>query len=147
MEHFADDYGCVSVAWVGDSVLYARFERKISAQVGERYAARLLALVGEVESLRYFADSRNLTEYDILARSAIVRAVLSNRLKFASTVVLTWAGGAGPVSRTFASALDGSIEYLTDAAQFESRMLAVAPRANQAIEAAPKVAARSRRSR
>ena len=147
MEHFADQQGCVSVAWVGDAVLYARFENRISADVGERYAARLTSLVRDIPSLMYFADSRNLTDYDILARSAVVRAVLANRRKFNSLVVLTWAGGAGPISRTFASALGDTIEYMTDADAFEARLLTVAPNAKREVEAAPSSARRSQRRR
>jgi hypothetical protein len=134
MEHIADQHGCVSVAWVGDGVLYARFENKISAAVGERYAARLALLIRQAESVKYFCDSRKLVNYDILARSAIVRAVLANRRRFASILVLTWAGGAGPVSRTFASAIGDSIEYVTEPDEFEARMLRVAPDARREIE-------------
>jgi hypothetical protein len=134
MEHIADQHGSVSVAWVADGVLYARLENKISAAVGERYAARLVMMIRQTESVKYFCDSRKLVNYDILARSAIVRAVLANRRRFASILVLTWAGGVGPVSRTFASAVGDSIEYVTEAGEFESRMLRVAPHAKREIE-------------
>jgi hypothetical protein len=144
MEHIADQYGSVSVAWVGDGVLYARFENKISAAVGERYAARLVAMIRQTESVKYFCDSRKLVNYDILARSAIVRAVLANRRKFASILVLTWAGGVGPVSRTFASAIGDSIEYVTEPGEFESRMLRAAPDAKREIEPAAAHSAKRR---
>ena len=137
MEEFADLEGCARIGWVAEGVLYARFERKISAEVGECVAARLLELSRKANSIRYFSDSRALTEYDILARSAIVRALLANRRHFASVVVLTWVQGVGPTARTFADAVGGLIEYLTDAQQFEARLFAAAPTAHNAIEAVP----------
>lgn len=146
MDHISDQHGSVSVAWVGDGVLYARFENKISADVGERYAARLVVMIHQTESVKYFCDSRKLVNYDILARSAIVRAVLANRRKFASMVVLSWAGGVGPVSRTFASAIGDSVEYVTEADEFEARLLAAAPNARREIEP-PQTAPRSVRLR
>src|SRR5688572_12769877 len=114
MQRIVDRHGGVSVAWVAEGVLYARFEGKISSQVGEKFATEFVALLHGASELEYFADSRGLTEYDILARSAIVRALLGNRAKFASMVVLMWARGVGPTARTFADALGRSIEYVTD---------------------------------
>lgn len=146
MEHISDQYGSISVVWVGEGVLYARFENKISAEVGERYAARLVAMIADLQAIRYFADSRNLANYDILARSAIVRAVLANRRRFASIVVLTWAGGVGPISRTFASAIGDSIEYVTEADQFEARLLRAAPDAKRELDALAAAAPRSKRT-
>ncbi len=137
MQELADQQGRAKIGWVADGVLYARFENKISAPVGEWVATCLTAFAQEADGIRYFADSGALTEYDILARSAIVRALLANRRRFASLVVLTWVRGVGPTARTFADALGGSIEYLTDAKQFEAQLLAAAPAAKQAIEAAP----------
>jgi hypothetical protein len=147
MQHISDQYGSISVAWVGEGVLYARFANKISADVGERYAAQLTAMVGGLQEVRYFADSRNLANYDILARSAIVRAVLANRKRFASIIVLTWAGGVGPISRTFASAIGDSIEYVTEAAEFEARLLQAAPDAKRELDALTASAPRPKRRR
>lgn len=147
MEHISDQYGSISVAWVGEGVLYARFENKISADVGERYAAQLVAMIRDMEGVRYFADSRKLANYDILARSAVVRAVLANRRRFSSIVVLTWAGGVGPISRTFASAIGDSIEYVTEADQFEARLLEAAPSAKRELEALTASAPRPQRRR
>ncbi len=123
---------------MADRVLYARFEGKITSQVGEKFATEFVALVQGTTELEYFADSRGLTEYDILARSAIVRALLSNRGKFASMVVLTCARGVGPTARTFADTLGRSIEYVADADEFEARLLKAAPLASQLLDAAPR---------
>jgi hypothetical protein len=124
--------GSILAGWVGPGVFYARFEGSISADVGERYAALLKSLVGDVRSLCYFVDSSDLTAYDLLARSAILQAIMAHRSKFSSIVALTWAGGVGPVGRSFASAL-GNVEYVTTREDFDARLLAAAPFAREQI--------------
>jgi hypothetical protein len=124
-------------------VFYARFEGAISPDVGERYAALLTALVADVRSLRYFVDSSALVSYDLLARSAILQAIMAHRSKFASIVALTWAGGAGPMGRSFATAL-GSVEYVTSREDFDARLLAAAPFARPQIAGASSMLRRVR---
>src|SRR5690606_11173299 len=117
LERIMDGEESICVGWVGRGVLYARFVGTISADMGERYAARLTELIQHAESLRYFVDSSALTHYDLLARSAIIQAVMAHRRKFATIISLTWAGGVGPVGRSFAAAL-GNVEYLTTREDF-----------------------------
>jgi hypothetical protein len=127
--------GTIRAGWVGPGVFYARFEGSISADVGSRYAALLTALVRDMRSLGYFVDSSDLASYDLLARSAILQAIMAHRSKFASIVALTWAGGAGPIGRSFAAAL-GNVEYVTSRDDFDARLLAAAPFAREQIAAA-----------
>jgi hypothetical protein len=145
VEHFRDARGCITVAWVGERVLYARFEKDICADVGERYARRLVELVRSVNSVQYFVDSRLVTEYDILARSAVVRAVLAYRLKFASMIVLSPAGVIGPTARIFASEMGTALEYLTSVPEFEARLRVAAPRASAILAETAEPAEKSRR--
>jgi hypothetical protein len=68
-----------------------------------------------------------LTRYDLLARSAFVRVVLSSRRKFVSMTVLTWAEGISRVMRSLIETLGEPIEVLTDYHAFETRLLRDVP--------------------
>lgn len=144
LERIGVGEGAIRAGWVGPGVFYARFEGAISADVGERYAALLTALVCDVRSLGYFVDSSALVSYDLLARSAILRAIMAHRSKFSSIVALTWAGGAGPIGRSFGAAL-GNVEYVTTREAFDARLLAAAPFARQQIAVASSMLRRVRR--
>jgi hypothetical protein len=133
LERVADRHGTVTLGWLTDSVLYARFSGELSASLGQAYAARLHALVRAESSIRYFADASALEQYDLLARSAFVRVVLANRPKFASLTILTWSEGLGLAAQRFAASLQ-SAEMVTDGKEFERRLFQFAPHAKQKLD-------------
>jgi hypothetical protein len=144
LEIIEDDSGSVTIGWVGDAVLYCRYTGALTAELGARHAQRLQALIGAVESVRYFADASRLQQYDLLARSAFVRLVLANRRKFKSIVLLTWSAGISPVTEGVSQAMGGGTEILTDASAFEAKLLAAAPLAKLKLD--PKDRGHPRRS-
>lgn len=142
-EVFGDDQGLVTVGWVGDGVLYARFVEGLSSNVGAAFARQLQSFVSQTPSLQYFADASALTHYDLLARSAFVRVVMANRRQFTTITILTWAEGVSSASRAFATVIGEAVNVLVDSKEFESRLLRAAPLAKQKID--PKKWSRSLR--
>jgi hypothetical protein len=86
LEVIADGAGTVVLGWVDEAVLYAQLRGALSADLGARFATRLEKLIETTTAIRYFSDARDLTEYDLLARSAFVRVFLANRTRISSLV-------------------------------------------------------------
>src|ERR1044071_2525540 len=87
----ADHEGSAAIGWVGSGVLYARLTGGISSGVGSAYTSQLQSFAESVDTLALFVDFSAITHYDLLARSAFVRAVLAHRRKFAALTLLTFA--------------------------------------------------------
>lgn len=134
LEVFKDNEGSVALGWVHEDVLYTRLTGGLSAEVGNEFARRLHILSSQVSSLRYFSDYSALSHYDLLARSSFVRTVLANRRKFATLVFLTWPENLSPVTKNLVAVLGEPIEMLTDADEFEARLLREAPLAKQKLD-------------
>lgn len=134
-EMITDDAGSVTFGWIDEGVYYARFARGLSSRLGAAFAARLGMAVESVSSLKYFSDARGLENFDLLARSALVRVVSRQRRKFAELTILPWAGGGpGPA---MLSAIGEPLYVATDADDFERRLMAAAPRARGRLPKAP----------
>jgi hypothetical protein len=135
LEMLRDSEGAVILGWVGEGVFYTRFVGMLSAELGEMVASHLnKVVVAEATSLRYFSDASALKTYDLLARSAITRVVLAHRRRFADIVILTWAEGINAPERVFADAIGDPIHVITDAADFEKRLVRAAPLAKQTLD-------------
>jgi hypothetical protein len=133
MELLSDKSGSVSFGWVKKGVYLCRFSGAISDSLGAAHVRRVQAILEEVAKLRYFADARDVTSYDLLARSAFVRLVLMHRKKFEELVVLTWAEGGSVASQAFTSAVGEPLVLLTSNADFDRRLTLAAPRAREAL--------------
>lgn len=133
-EVMSDEGGSVTLGWVAEDVFYTRFTGGLSAPIGMAYAARLRELLAAVSSLRYFVDAGTLSHYELLARSALTRLILENRRKFSALVMLTWSVRVGLPGEAFAAAVGNPISLLTEASEFEQRLLAVAPLAKQRLD-------------
>jgi hypothetical protein len=142
LELLTDISGSITFGWADDGVYYARFTRCLSARLGEAFAARLRAAVPATGTFRYFADGRALESYDLLARSAFVRVVTEHRRKFEQINILAWAGGE--MSSAYLSVLGDAVLVAKDEIEFESRLLAVAPRARTKLGAGTEPRQRSR---
>ena len=134
LELIADDEGSITMGWVDAGVVYARFIGVLSSGLSERHTERLETALDRTSSLHYFADARALCSYDLGARSAFLRTVLAHRSQFTSVVLLTWAQGITPVTRAFASAIGDPIDVLANEADFEGRLLEVAPLARTKLD-------------
>lgn len=133
-ERMRDGEGSAMLGWAGDSVIYARVEGGLSAELGARFAAHVEKLVVGASGVHYFADSSRLTRYDLLARSAFVRVALANRRRFESFTFLIWPDEVSPAARAFGSALGHNVELCQELADFEGRLLRYAPLARHRID-------------
>ena len=133
-EILCDSDGTIIFGWATRSVLYTKFEGGLSAQAGHTYATRLGTLIAQNQSISFFCDCSSLQHYDLMARSAFVRAVLSNRRKFISLTMLAWSGGISPAIQALVDTLGDPTEVLTDADAFEARLLKAAPTARRKLD-------------
>jgi len=131
LELLTDASGSVTFGWVDQGVFYARFSHGLSAELGAAYANRLRAIVQATPSIRYFSDARALENYDLLARSAFLRAVMAQRRKFTSIDMLTWPGDLSPA---VVASLGEPILVTCDPVVFETRLFATAPRARWKLD-------------
>jgi hypothetical protein len=134
LELLSDNDGSVLFGWVADGVLYTRFHGGMNAETGYIYATRLGSLVGPAQSICFFCDSSELKNYDLLARSAFARVILSSRRKFTSLVMLTWAEGPSASSQALAATLGEPIEILTSVNSFEARLSRQAPLVSRKLD-------------
>ncbi|MFZ5892869.1 MAG: hypothetical protein ACOY0T_17545 [Myxococcota bacterium] len=128
-----DSEGSVSLCWLTPSVLYARYERSLSAEVGQAVAATLQVYASRVPSFEFYIDASKLTQYDLRARSAFIRVVGARRETFANLVMLAWKGGVTTSSPQIIQALGEPCEILTDANEFDLRLLRIVPNAPQIL--------------
>jgi hypothetical protein len=142
LELLTDVSGSITFGWAEERVYYARFTRCLSARLGEAFAARLRAAVPDTGTFKYFADARALESYDLLARSAFVRVVTEHRRRFEQINILAWQGGE--VSSADLSVLGDAVLLAKDEIEFESRLLAAAPRARTKLGSGTESRQRSR---
>lgn len=138
-KQLGDDHGSVTLDWVADGVLFARSEGSLSAQLGGAFARALQTQLQNATLVHYFGDASRLDQYDLLARSAFMRVVLADRKKFQSFTLLTWAEGVSSVAQKFAELMGPSAAVLTDRADFDRRLLRMAPGARVVLDAASRV--------
>jgi hypothetical protein len=134
LEVLKDEEGSVALGWVASGVLYSRFSGGLSLDVGTLHHARLEDTLRQVESVRYYVDSSALEYYDLLARRAFTRIVLTHRHRFSELVLLTWAGGISKTAEKFAAALGEPVTIVTEPRVFERLLSRVAPFARQRLE-------------
>jgi hypothetical protein len=135
LEVVLDDDGSVAFGWVAAGVFYARLSGGLSANLGQLYVARLQSFVDRTDSLSYFSDASALDHYDLRARNDLVTCFRVNRHKFEDLVMLTWSEGASAASQAVAAAIGDRVDILTDADQFDLRLLQIAPSAAHLVEA------------
>ncbi len=134
LEVLKDEQGAVALGWVASGVLYSRFSGGLSQSVGTLHHARLESTLRQVSSLRYFVDSGALEYYDLLARRAFTRIVLTHRERFSELVLLTWAGGITKTAEKFAAAVGEPLTMVTEQRVFERLLTGAAPFARQRLE-------------
>jgi hypothetical protein len=121
-----DAHAAVAFGYVAPRVFYARFVGRLSSGLGDNYLRELSLVLSEEGALAYFADASALRGYDHVGRNRFEALVRARRGKFASIVLLTQPGGAGPASRAFAGVW-GEIKLLSDPLEFERELCNVAP--------------------
>ena len=128
-----DAEGAISFGLVEAGVYFARFTGKLSERLGMAHLNDLQQALEASPTIAYFADSSDLTSYDLLARSAFVRLLLSNRKRFSEVVILNWAGGASSTGQALAASVGEPVVMLSDRHEFDHRLAMVSGRALQAL--------------
>ena len=137
LKTLSDPKGSVVMGWVAESVLWARFAGHLSRSLGAVFADELELRLGDGALIRCFLDASRLDSYDLLARTAAVRVLLSNTSRLSSLVVLEWSEGASAVGRAIMGAVGTLMQTTTSRSQFDARLLSEAPLAMQRIARAP----------
>ncbi len=141
-ETLADAEGQIVIGWVTESVLWASFHGRLSAELASSYAAKLEQLLSHTTRIRYFIDSSSLDSVDLAGRNAALRALLAHQQHLASVVILSWAGGVSSTARALLQPVGSLLQVTTDRVEFEARLLQAAPQAREAIEGLDTAAAR-----
>lgn len=131
-----DAEGSILFGAVDANVYYSRFVGKLSARLGATHVADMQQTLESGTGISYFADSSELASYDLLARSAFVRLLLSHRKRFAELVILTAPGAGAATGQSLAATVGEPVEMLDDRHDFERRLTSVAPRALSLIRGA-----------
>ncbi|HEY3497088.1 MAG TPA: hypothetical protein VGK73_20460 [Polyangiaceae bacterium] len=79
--------GSVTVAWVGERVLYARLCGDFSVRLGAAQIERLAEVTKGCTDIHYFADGAALTRYDPVVRDMFA-AFVRSRADVISSVTL-----------------------------------------------------------
>lgn len=127
LTRFEDNEGIVTLGWIAPDVFYAHYCGALTVEVGQACAAYQRAALNGVPAFHFFADSSEMKQYDLTARSALVRLLLEHRSRFASLVMLSWPGGSSGATVALATAIGKACHLLTDRAAFEGKLLLVAP--------------------
>jgi hypothetical protein len=133
LEALADPSGSIDMGWLGAAVLYTRMNGMLSMKVGGLYASGLDNYLRRAKGVRFFLDGSGLISADLLARSALIRVFCANRSTIASMVMLTGAENVGPIGKALAATLGEVAELMTDAEEFENRLIRAAPHARKRI--------------
>lgn len=127
MQLVSDREGSVMFGWVGSNVYYSRFTGRLSAELGTAHVRALESAMTASATIRYFGDSRNLTSYDLLARSEFARLLLSKRKQFVDVVILNRKGDVSASARVLMETMGRALIILDEPSEFEKRLLLVAP--------------------
>jgi hypothetical protein len=123
----SDTGGSIAMAWVGERVLFARFQGSISAELARAHAARFDAMTAKASGIAYFSDGSTLTRYDLLVRSAFARFVMARPGLFRSITLLAVDPSVRRVLEPLSQTLSDLVEVTNDPDDFEVRLLSEAP--------------------
>lgn len=133
LETLSDAWGTVHLGWVAGTVLWARFERRLSRELGISYVARLAELLAGRRGVHFFIDASALDSYELTARDATMRALMDHRQCFSRLVLLNWSGGMSRAARARADDFGAAIEVVAAPSEFEGKLRASAPLARARI--------------
>lgn len=114
------------MGWLAERVLFSRFERAVSADVGRQFACRFTALMGDTVAVRYFSDYSAIDSYDIGAFPVVFDAMFAKRDQLERVTLLPWQTQPSEKARAKLDAI-GCLEYAASSADFEARLGALVP--------------------
>ncbi len=123
----SDADGAVRIGWVESGVLWARFERRLTASLAASYGAHLRELLSGRSDVKYFVDASALESHDPLAHDTSSVALLEHRAHLARVLVLNWQAGQSPMSKAALEALGGAVAVTSQRNVFDSELLEAAP--------------------
>ena len=126
LEQVGDERGSAFLGWLGERVLFSRFERAVSAELGRQFACRFTALMGDTVAVRYFSDYSDIESYDIGAFPLVFDAMFAKRNQLERVTLLPWRTQPSEKARAKLDSI-GCVEYAASAADFEARLGALVP--------------------
>lgn len=131
LEVLNDREGAVVAGWVANDVFYSQFVEYLTAPLGMRFASRFEQhLLMNPAPVSLFADCSSLDNYDLTARDAWARVMVSQRRLLAPSLFLARARLVELGLRAVAATLrPGLIEVVTSRSEFVARLDQAAPSA------------------
>ncbi|HVZ37135.1 MAG TPA: hypothetical protein VG963_32150 [Polyangiaceae bacterium] len=128
----ADGEGQIALRWLGEGVLWTRFQGQLSVSLAAAYAVHLGQRLCGARPVRYFIDSSSLANMDLVTRNVILQALLANRERLRTVKVLSW----GRNRRFAPGARDElrDIVQLVSRSEFEALLLRAAPDGQASFE-------------
>jgi len=126
LEQVGDERGSAFLGWLEPRVLFSRFERAISADLGRQFACRFTALMGDRVAVHYFSDYSGIESYDIGAFPVVFDAMFAKRDQIERVTLLPWRTQPNEKARAKLDSI-GCLEYAASAADFEARLGALVP--------------------
>jgi len=131
MELISDKTGSMTFGWVASGVYYTRVSGDISPHLAGAQLKRADTALENQARVHFFADCLDVRSYDLLARGAFARFLLTHRTRFVEIVVLIPAEGWSSAGQALASAVGDPLVLLASASEFMKRLNSVAPGVNQ----------------
>jgi len=127
MDLITDKLGSMTFASVAPNVCLSRAEGHISPALGAAQIQRLDAALQDHDKVRYFCDARGIKSYDLLARSALVRFLLSHRKRFSAICMLVSAEDMSMALQAFRAAIGEPLVLTANASEFARHLAMAAP--------------------
>jgi len=138
MELISDKTGSMTFGWVAPDVYYTRVSGDISPHLAGAQLRRAETALENHADVHFFADCADVKSYDLLARSAFARFLLTHRRRFAEIIVLTSTEGWSNAGQALASAVGEPLVLLASASEFMKRLNSLAPSVNQFLASSAK---------
>jgi hypothetical protein len=138
MELISDKTGSMAFGWLAPDVYYMRVSGDISPQLAATQLMRVEVALENRAQIHFFSDCAEVKSYDLLARSAFARFLLTHRKRFAEIVVLASAEGRSTDGQALASAVGEPLVLLVSASDFMKRLDSRAPGLSQFLASPPR---------
>ncbi len=130
LEILAKRSGAAVLGWLADDVFYVGLVGYVSSGLGSKAAARMLSKLEGSTIVHCFCNAHLSHNVDFMARSAIVRTMLTNRRRIASMTALVGTPASNVTAQAIDSVLDCGATILTDPNAFDELLVKTAPLAH-----------------
>jgi hypothetical protein len=133
LETLSRAQGQVTLGWAAPGILFASFHGRLSDELGEAYALRLVQLLDGRRGVQCFLDASDLDSFELLGRTVAMRALVTSVESLASVLVLNWAGGESPTAQNLLRKVAAVLRVTQSRAVFEAALFGLAPAARAII--------------